>query len=71
VAVSANGGNGTATVIREEPAGKFKAVQTLKTMKTARTIDADVKTHRFYLPCNNTDDAGKTTFSLLVVGAAK
>ena len=39
--------------------------------KTARTIDADAKTHRFYLPCNVADEAGKTTFSLLVVGAAK
>ena len=69
MAVSSNG-EGTMTVVREE-AGQFKAIQTLKTVKGARTIDADSKTHRFYLPCNITGDGGKVEFSLMVVGAAK
>jgi DNA-binding beta-propeller fold protein YncE len=71
VAISANGGNGTATIIREDPAGKFTAVQTLKTFKTARTVDVDAKTHQFYMPCNIVGDDGKTSFGLIVIGAAK
>jgi DNA-binding beta-propeller fold protein YncE len=61
-----NGRDGTLTVVKEEPAGTFKVVQTLKTANGARTITSDSKTHQFYLPCNVQGE-----FSVLVVGAAK
>lgn len=64
LAVSANGGDGTVTVVKEEPAGTFKAIQTLKTARGARTITSDPKSHQIYLPCNIDNE-----FSVLVVGA--
>jgi DNA-binding beta-propeller fold protein YncE len=71
VAVSSNGGDGTMTVVREEPAGTFKVVQTVKTAKGARTIAVDLKTHCFYTLCNLPGaESGKTEFNLMVVGAA-
>ncbi len=67
LAVSSNGGNGTVTVVKEEPAGKFSVIQTLKTTMRARTITSDPKTNLIYLPCNiNTN--GQNQFSVLVVG---
>jgi DNA-binding beta-propeller fold protein YncE len=66
VAAIPNGRDGTLTVVKEEPAGTFKVVQTLKTANGARTITSDPKSHQFYLPCNV-----QTEFSVLVVGAAK
>jgi DNA-binding beta-propeller fold protein YncE len=71
VAVSSNGKDGTMTVVREEPAGQFKAVQTVKTAPGAKTIDVDLKTHCFYTPCNLPGEGGKTEFGVMVVGAAK
>jgi hypothetical protein len=67
VAVSANGRDGTATVVKEEPAGTFKAIQTLTTARGARTITCDTQNHRFYLPCNIATN-GQNEFSVLVVG---
>jgi YVTN family beta-propeller protein len=48
------------------------AFQTLKTVKGARTIADDPKTHRVYLPCMMpaTKPGEKPTFGLLVVGAS-
>jgi DNA-binding beta-propeller fold protein YncE len=68
LAVSANGGDGTITVVKEEPTGTFKVVQTLKTARGARTITSDPKSHLIYLPCNIRTD-GQNQFSVLVVGA--
>jgi DNA-binding beta-propeller fold protein YncE len=68
VAVSANGRDGTATVVKEEPAGTFKAIQTLATARGARTITCDTKNHLFYMPCNIITN-GQTEFSVLVLGA--
>ncbi len=65
--VTPNGRDGTLTVVKEDPAGTFKVVQTLKTAVGARTITSDPKTHRFYLPCNVTTN-GVSEFSVLVVG---
>jgi DNA-binding beta-propeller fold protein YncE len=65
-----NGRDGTLTVVKEDPAGTFKVVQTLKTANGARTITNDPKTHRFYLP-SNVATGGKNEFSVLVVGAAQ
>ena len=70
VAVSANGRDGTVTVVKEDPAGTFKAIQTLKTADGARTITSDPKTHQFYLPCAIAT-TGQREFSVVVVGAAK
>ena len=64
VAVSSNGRDGTATVVKEGPVGTFKAIQTLKTASGARTITSDPKSHQIYLPCNVSNQ-----FSVLVVGA--
>ncbi len=74
--VSANGKDGTTTVIQDfltvkslrinDP--RFDVVQTLPTAKGARTIAVDPKTHRFYLPCNATGQDGQPTFGLVVVG---
>jgi DNA-binding beta-propeller fold protein YncE len=70
IAVCPNGKDGTLSVIREEPAGKFVVVQTVTTAQGARTVREDVKTHRFFLPCRvpATDGSGKPQFALLVVG---
>jgi DNA-binding beta-propeller fold protein YncE len=68
VAVSSNGRDGTATVVKEEPAGTFKAIQTLKTAPRARTITSDPKSHQIYLPCSISAN-GQNEFSVLVVGA--
>jgi len=70
LAMSANGRDGTLTAVKEDPAGTFKAVQTLDTAKGARTITSDPKTHQVYLPCNVTAN-GQNEFSVLVVGAAQ
>ena len=70
LAISSNGANGTATVVKEEPAGTFKVVQTLETARGARTITSDPKTHLIYLPCNIRTN-GQNQFSVLVVGPKK
>jgi DNA-binding beta-propeller fold protein YncE len=69
LALSSNGRDGTVTAVREGPAGKFAVVQTLETAKGARTIAADPKAHRFFLPCYVPSKDGRTSFGLLVVGA--
>jgi DNA-binding beta-propeller fold protein YncE len=70
LAISANGGDGTITAVKEEPNATFKVVQTLKTARGARTITSDPKSHRIYLPCNLTEN-DESQFSVLVVGAAQ
>lgn len=71
VAVSANGRDGTASVVKETSPGKFETVQTVKTVNGARTIAADPATHRFYAPCNVPDGKGGQTFGIAVVGVAE
>jgi len=66
-----NGRDGTLSVIKEEPAGDFKVIQTLKTAARARTVAADATTHRIYLPGFVPGADGKDTFALLVVGPAE
>ena len=48
-AYSANGGDGTVTVIGEAEPGKFKVVATIPTQPSARTMALDPSTHRLYL----------------------
>ena len=49
LAYSANGGDGTVTVIGEAEPGQFKVVATIPTQATARTMALDPRTHRLYL----------------------
>ncbi|HEY3383575.1 MAG TPA: hypothetical protein VGK32_17560 [Vicinamibacterales bacterium] len=65
---SANGLDGTLTVLREGPGGKFAPVQTLPTAKMARTIAMDPKTRNLYLPTMIPAQIEFGSFGLLVVG---
>jgi DNA-binding beta-propeller fold protein YncE len=49
-AFSANGRDGTITMVAETSPGKFAAVATITTTNGARTIGSDQKTHKLYLP---------------------
>lgn len=49
-AFSSNGQEGTLTIVGEESPGKFVAVQTVETQRSARTMTVDPKTHAIYLP---------------------
>ena len=51
-AFSANGGDGTITMVGETSPGKFEPVATIATTRGARTIVADQKAHKLYLPAN-------------------
>jgi DNA-binding beta-propeller fold protein YncE len=46
----ANGWDGTVSVVRENAAGAFEAVQTIPTQRGARSLALDAKTHSLYLP---------------------
>jgi DNA-binding beta-propeller fold protein YncE len=50
MAFSPNGGSGNLTVVHEDDPDHFRVVQTLPTMRSARTIALDPATHRLYLP---------------------
>jgi YVTN family beta-propeller protein len=77
-AFSSNGGDGTMTVVGETSPGKFEVVETVQTERSARTMGADSKTHRLYLPAaeNSPPPAGgkgrgtilPDSFHLIVVG---
>jgi YVTN family beta-propeller protein len=80
---SSNGQDGTITVIKEEPAGQFKVVETVATAPMARTLALDPKTHRIYLatakvipPAPGEQPGGRRrnflpdSFELLIVGPA-
>jgi len=47
---SANGQDGTISMVRESTAGHFETTETISTAIGARTIAADPATHRLYLP---------------------
>ena len=49
VAFTANGRDGTATVVHEDTPDKFTVVQTLPTEKNARTLAVDPVSHKLYL----------------------
>ncbi|MEI8195806.1 MAG: YncE family protein [Phycisphaerae bacterium] len=65
LALSANGQDGTLTVVQEDKSGHFAAVETIKTRQGARTLAVD-GTGQVYLPC--VVDAEKKTFGVLVLG---
>jgi DNA-binding beta-propeller fold protein YncE len=47
-AFSSNGGDGTLTVVHEDSPDKFKVVDTVPTLRRARTMALDGKTHQVY-----------------------
>lgn len=49
-AFSANGRDGTITMVSETAPGKFEPIATIQTQFGARTIAADQKAHKLYLP---------------------
>lgn len=49
-AFSANGRDGTITMVGEMSPGKFEPIATIPTQQGARTIGADQKAHKLYLP---------------------
>jgi DNA-binding beta-propeller fold protein YncE len=53
-AFSANGRDGTITMVGETAPGKFDVVGTIQTQFGARTIAADQKAHKLYLPATET-----------------
>lgn len=46
----ASTGDGALTVASDTPAGKFDVVQTVQTLRGARTMEVDSSTHKIYLP---------------------
>lgn len=54
---SANGKDGTLSLVRETAPGRFETVATFPTAPGARTIAADPATHRLYLPTATTAGA--------------
>jgi len=80
-AFSANGQDGTITMVGETSKGKWEPVATIDTQRSARTIAADQKAHKLYLPAAESGPAaegkdgkkGRPTlvpdsFEILVVG---
>jgi len=65
--MTANGQDGTVSVIRETSPGKYEVVQTVKTIARARTITVNTKTHQALLPCN----VQGQTFGIAIVGIEK
>jgi hypothetical protein len=51
------GSDGTLTIIREEPPGKYEVAKTIKTQASAKTIAMDPKTHRLYLSAATPESA--------------
>jgi YVTN family beta-propeller protein len=49
-AFSANGADGTLTMVGETSPGKFEAVATIPSQRLGRTIAADQKAHKLYVP---------------------
>jgi DNA-binding beta-propeller fold protein YncE len=67
-ALSANGKDGTVSVVKETTPGHFDTIQTVKALAGARTIAIDAKTHQFLLPCQVPNGKGMQTFGIAVVG---
>ena len=77
---SPNGKSGTLTVVHEDDPKHFRAIQTVITQASARTIAIDPATHRLYLPAARFEPqpAGAkerppmvaNSFSVLVIGDA-
>jgi DNA-binding beta-propeller fold protein YncE len=77
MAFTSNGRSGTLTVVHEDSPDKFTVVENVETVKNARTMTVDPKTHRIFLvtadyePPKNPGERRQVvagTFQLLVVG---
>jgi len=62
MAFTANGGDGTMTVVTEN-GGKFEAAEQVPTAKGARVLRVDPKTHKIFIPAQGSDG-----LEVLVVG---
>src|SRR5258708_1353981 len=80
-AFSANGADGTITMVGETSPGKFTPIATIQTKRGARTIASDQKAHKLYLPAAEYGPPGDSkdgkkgraqplpdTFQIVVVG---
>jgi DNA-binding beta-propeller fold protein YncE len=71
VILTANGGDGTASVVKETSSGTYQTIQTLTTVLGARHVVFDAKTKLFFLEGdlsgNNSYDDGEN-FGIVVVG---
>ena len=71
LAFSADGGDGTLTVVGDA-SGKFDVIEKAPTARGSRTLAVDPKTHNIYLPAVDYPATGSTpvadSFMLLVVG---
>jgi len=71
VALSANGRDGTVTVVGEK-SGESGVLQTLPTLRTGRTIADNPKTSQFFIPATLPAEGDTPSqFGIVVVGAAK
>jgi DNA-binding beta-propeller fold protein YncE len=71
VALSANGADGTVTVVRESSPGEFSALQTLPTMKSGRTIANNPQTSQFFIPATlPSEPDAQNPFGIVVVGTS-
>lgn len=70
LAMTSNGKDGTLTASRETAPGTFEVIQTLTTIKGARTLAVDPKTQRVFLPCTVPTANGPAVFGLTVAGPA-
>ena len=68
VAMSANGRDGTISVVKETAPGKFEVIDTPKTQSGVRTIAVDTNKQQALLPCNVPDGKDGQTFGIAVVG---
>jgi DNA-binding beta-propeller fold protein YncE len=79
-AFAANGQDGTITMVGETSPGKYEALATIPTQRSARTIAADQRAHKLYLPAaeypatpQNAEKKGRPTpipdsFQVIVLG---
>jgi DNA-binding beta-propeller fold protein YncE len=65
--IYSSNGEGTLTVIKEVSADKFIVIENAKTMKGARTLAIDQKTHKLYLPTAQFKPATKESFRPSVI----
>lgn len=65
--IFASNGEGTLTVVKEISTKEFKVLENISTIKGARTMAVDLKTHRLFLSCNKEDEKNQKTFGVLVL----
>ena len=73
LAFTANGRDGTVTIVHEDSPDKFSVVQTLKTEVSARTMAVDPFSHKIYLPSARFEPpaAGATGRPKMIAGSFK